>query len=92
MSKSVEALERIKQMDQVTITAELAAPVIGSDPNTIRLQARQAPEKLGFPVICVGSRVKIPRIPFIWFVEGKEHESEKQEVKADDDAETESIC
>ena len=70
MSKSESALERIKQMDRAMITPAIIAPVIGSDEQTIRLRARSNPEKLGFPVMCVGNRVKIPRKPFIAFIEG----------------------
>ena len=69
MSRSEAALERIKRMDSVTITAADVAPVLGSDQQTIRLQAHKDPQKLGFPVSVAGRRVKIYRIPFIQFAE-----------------------
>lgn len=62
-------LEEIKRMDSVMITPAIAAPVIGCDPQLIRLQARERPELLGFPVVVVGTRTKIPRIPFIRYIE-----------------------
>jgi hypothetical protein len=43
-------------------------PVLGSDPQTIRVTARQQPERLGFPFTFSGSRMKIPRIPFLRFL------------------------
>lgn len=69
MSKSEAALERIKQMDRATITADDIAPVLGSDPQYIRMQAHTDKSGLGFPVTIVGRRVKIWRVPFIQFAE-----------------------
>jgi len=39
------------------------APILGSNPQTIRLQARLG--TIGFPVVQTGNRVKIPRLPFL---------------------------
>lgn len=49
-------------------TAEEVSGVLGMDPHTIRLTARQRPELLGFPTIITGTRVRIPRIPFLRFM------------------------
>lgn len=70
MSRSAEALAELKKMDKPMITPAQAAPVLGCDPLFIRVAARDCPEKLGFPVFRCGNRTKIPRIPFIRFVEG----------------------
>lgn len=70
MERHSEALDAIRTIEKPTITPALAAQVIGCDPHYIRIAARQKPEQLGFPVIVVGTRTKIPRIPFIRFVEG----------------------
>lgn len=66
----MNALERIKAMTDAVITPALAAEVLQCNPQYIRHQAHHAPESLGFPVFCVGSRTKIPRIPFLAFVAG----------------------
>lgn len=61
----------IKEMcnsDEVFLTPAEVAPVLGSDPQTIRVAAQSRPELLGFPVTVIGNRVKIPRIPFLRFV------------------------
>lgn len=63
-------IEDIKEMDSAIITPAVAASVIGCDPQLIRLQARERPELLGFPVVVVGTRTKIPRLPFIKYMEG----------------------
>lgn len=44
------------------------APIIGCDPQWVRDTARQNPEVLGFPTLVIGTRVKIPRIPFLKFL------------------------
>ena len=46
------------------------ADVLNADPQDIRVQARTAPEKLGFPVIIIKSRTKIPRLPFLRYMSG----------------------
>lgn len=63
-------LEDLKNEDTAVITPVVAAEFLGCDPHWLRLVARQQPERLGFPVCCVRSRVKIPRIPFINFLTG----------------------
>lgn len=64
-------LSELKSLDQDIITPAQAAGVLKCDPHYIRLVARQCPEKLGFPVIVLRSRTKIPRIPFIRYIEGQ---------------------
>ena len=64
-------LDAIKQSERLFLVPSEAAAIIGCDPNKIRVTAHQRPELLGFPVCVVGSRVKIPRIPFIQFIEGR---------------------
>lgn len=64
-------LQELKSIDKDIITPAEAASVIGCDPHYIRVQARTRPELLGFPVMVLGSRTKIPRLPFIQFLEGK---------------------
>lgn len=72
MEAHKEALERVKQMEKPTITPVIAAQVMGCDPQFIRVAARDCPSMLGFPVVRIGTRTKIPRVPFIRFLEGKE--------------------
>ena len=63
--------EMIHSSKPVLTPAEVSK-VLGCDPNKIRATARTHPERLGFPVCVVGTRVKIPRIPFLRFICGAE--------------------
>lgn len=64
-------LAEIKELDCDVITPAQAAGVLKCDPHFIRLMARSEPWKLGFPVVVMNSRTKIPRIPFIRYIEGQ---------------------
>jgi len=61
-------LDELREYPKEFLTAAQVAPVLGCDPQDIRVQARTAPERLGFPVIIIKSRTKIPRIPFLRFM------------------------
>lgn len=58
-------LEEMKSSDKLFLTPAEVAPVLGSDPHTVRCTARQRPELLGFPFTFSGNRMKIPRLPFL---------------------------
>ena len=68
MTNQQEAIRQIQQSEETTITPALAAAAIGSDPQWIRYVAKNSPEQLGFRVIRLNSRVKIPRIPFLQYL------------------------
>lgn len=63
-------LNDIKAMESDVITPAIAAQVLKCDPNWIRVAARQDKTMLGFPVVLIGHRVKIPRMAFIRYMEG----------------------
>ena len=65
-------LDDLKRVDREWLLAREVAPVLGTDPHSIRVAARLAPERLGFPVCLVGSRVRIPKEPFIQYWEGRQ--------------------
>ena len=64
-------LADIEAMSVAVLTPAQVGAVLSLDPDTIRGQARECPEWLGFPVICAGSRVKIPREAFLRFMKGE---------------------
>lgn len=64
-------LDEIKASDKLMLTPADIAPVLGADPQDIRVAARLHPERLGFPVIVIGHRTKIPRKPFLDYVMGE---------------------
>ena len=73
-------LDEIKRSDKCFLAPNEISEVLACDPQLIRVAARDCPEQLGFPVTRVGSRTKIPRIPFINDVEGRENEDEEQDA------------
>lgn len=58
-------LEELRNCPRDVLTADDVAPIMECNPQALRITARQHPERLGFPVVCVGNRVKIPREPFL---------------------------
>lgn len=68
-------LAEIKASDKVMLLPKDVAPVLGCDPHSIRIQAHEYPESLGFPVVLLGNRTLIPRKPFLKFLgEGEDNE------------------
>jgi hypothetical protein len=64
-------LDEIRNITKEVLTPAEVAPILGCDPQDIRVQARLAPERLGFNVAVIGTRVKVPRLAFIRWVEGQ---------------------
>lgn len=64
-------IEDIKRMDKAMLTPGDVAPLLGCDPNVIRRQATEDIRQLGFSAAKIGTRIKIPRLAFIEWYEGK---------------------
>ena len=58
-------LKEIEESTKEVLTCAEVAKVLKCNPATLHLQAMEEPWRLGFPVIVMRSRVKIPRIPFL---------------------------
>lgn len=62
-------IQEIKETEKPFLTCADIAPAIGSDPHALRLEARKPNSRLGFPVMLIGTRVKIPTEGFLnWYV------------------------
>nr|DAQ52686.1 MAG TPA: excisionase [Caudoviricetes sp.] len=61
-------VSEIQAANKPYLTPVEVAEVLECDPQAIRLAARDNPGQLGFPVVRVGKRTKIPRIPFLRFL------------------------
>lgn len=63
-------LAALAQMDREFLIPKEVAPILGVSPYAISLMAKSPTERvlLGFPVVRVGTRTKIPRIPFLHFM------------------------
>jgi len=73
-------LKEIQDSEKEMLIPSDIAKIINVDPQWIRLVARENPEKLGFPVMIVGNRVKIPRRPFLSFMtDGKLKKGDKND-------------
>ncbi len=63
-------LEELKNDPREFVNSKDIAKIVRMDPYALTLTAREEPEKLGFPCMVVGKRVRFPRRAFIRFVEG----------------------
>lgn len=60
--------EEIKSSDKSFLTPSDISEVMGCNPQTIRVTARQRPDLIGYEFTFSGNRMKIPRIPFLRFL------------------------
>ena len=61
----------LKQSDKEVLTPSDVAELLGVMPNSINRQAKEDVRQLGFPACLIGTRVRIPRIGFINWFEGR---------------------
>lgn len=59
--------EQIKETDKRYLTSEDVREILEAAAYNITLQAREDFSGLPFPIICIGTRVKIPRYGFLKF-------------------------
>lgn len=69
--------EELRESNALYLTAKEVGSALGFDAQALREQAKTDPTKLGFPVTVVGTRVKIPRLPLIAFLEGTDSSEER---------------
>ena len=65
-------VEDLKRMKEPIISGTTAARLMGMHSTRLIGYAREHPERIQFPFIISGNRMKIPRVPFIQWIEGKE--------------------
>ena len=65
---AAKSLEELEALPCEVLTCQQIAPILGADPGTIHQQAVEAPHMLGFPVIVMKSRVKVPKRAFCSFM------------------------
>ena len=53
------------------LTPKDVAEAMGADQQTLRVCAKQCPERLGFPFAMIGNRMKISRVGFLNWYYGK---------------------
>lgn len=67
----MRTLKEIKRCGKPFLIPADVAPFLRCDPYSINVAAKQNPAALGFPVILMGSRVRIPTAAFVAFFEGR---------------------
>ncbi|MGW8114253.1 hypothetical protein ACVS9P_03560 [Caproicibacterium sp. NSD3] len=69
-------LSEIAKIPKQTLTIAQVSDVLDAAPQLLRLQIREDKEtginSLGFPTIVTGTRIKIPKIPFLEFMGWKD--------------------
>ena len=65
-------LEELRHSTKETVSPTEAAPLLGCNPYSITLQAREHPELLGFNVSVIGRRTYISRRSLLRFLTGEE--------------------
>lgn len=63
-------ISEIRQSKKTVLTPNDVFELLSCRRYDINLQARNDPSKLGFPVVVMGTRVKIPREAFLRFWDG----------------------
>ena len=61
-------ISQLRESQKPFLSVEEVSGVLGANPHSIRVTARQRPELIGFPFTFSGNRMKIPRIPFLRFI------------------------
>ena len=64
----MKTIAEIQASDKAFLTPDDISDVLGANPHTIRVTARQRPDLIGFKFTFSGNRMKIPRIPFLQFM------------------------
>lgn len=54
-------VEVLKNTDRPFLTPALVAPVLGWDPQYVRIKAREDPDVFPFPVLTHGTRAQFPK-------------------------------
>lgn len=70
-SDAPRTLAEIEALPVEILSCAQISKVLCSNPSSIHDQAVANPSRLGFPVIVHGTRVKIPKTPFIKFMRGE---------------------
>lgn len=61
-------MQEIRESEKDFLFPEDVSEVIGCKPYSINVQAKEDPSKLGFPILMLGTRVRIPRLGFLYWM------------------------
>lgn len=63
-------IEEIRASNKTVLIPKDVCGVLGCSQYAINVTAKMAPERLGFPVAVIGTRIKIPREGFLKWWDG----------------------
>ena len=75
----MRTLEEIEQSPKTMLTPADVAGFLCCDPYSINRAAKDAPGLLGFPIVVMGTRVRIPKEGFVRFCRGLPQRKEAAE-------------
>ena len=58
-------LQELEQLETEVLTPTQVAPILGCHPYTINVATKDGKNPFPFPIIRMGTRVRIPKRPFI---------------------------
>ena len=64
-------LQELEQLETEVLTPKQVAPILGCQPYTINVAVKNGKNPFPFPVIRMGTRVRIPKTPFIKAMRGE---------------------
>lgn len=65
-----KTLQELRELPKEILSPDDISGVLHCNPYSINVAAKNDPAMLGFPVVVMGSRVRIPKAAFIRFMEG----------------------
>ena len=65
-------LKDIEMMDKEMLVPADVAPILGCNPYSINVATRDGKNPVPFPIIRMGTRVRIPKGPFLKAMRGEE--------------------
>jgi hypothetical protein len=69
-------LDQLEAMDKEMLVPTDVAPILGCSPYTINVATKDGKNPFPFPIIRMGTRVRIPKRPFIKAMRGETNENE----------------
>ena len=64
-------LQELEQLNKEMLVPADIAPILGCTPYSINIAVRDGKNPFPFPVIKMGSRVRIPKMPFLKAMRGE---------------------
>ena len=64
----MKTLQELIESEKAFFTPDDVSGVLGSNPQTVRVTARQRPDLIRYEFTFVGNRMKIPKVPFLRFM------------------------